>query len=67
MKKSSILLSLLLGGCVTAEKEEEMGMCVKYMPIEDKRIRCAGGRGVAPQICIEEIVIRQFCVRYEKL
>ena len=64
-RRAIILLSLLLGGCVTAEKEEEMGMCVKYMPIEDKRIECAGGRGVAPQICVEKTVIRQFCVRRE--
>jgi len=65
MKKSSILFSLLLGGCVTAEKEEEMGMCVKHMPIPDKRVKCAGGRGVAPQICVEETITKLICVRRE--
>jgi hypothetical protein len=67
MKKSSVLLSLLLGGCVTAEKDDNRGMCTKFMPIPDRKIECAGGRGVAPQICVEKTVIKQFCVRYETL
>lgn len=67
MKKSSMILSLLLGGCVTAEKDVNRGMCTKYMSIPDKKIECAGGRGVAPQICVEKTVTKQFCVRYETL
>ena len=63
MKKSTILLSLLLGGCVTAEKEEDRGMCEKYMTISERKIKCTGGRGVAPQFCIEEIVPKLVCVK----
>lgn len=69
MKKLTITLLMLLGGCVTAEAEKDVnrGMCTKFMPVPDKKIECAGGRGVAPQICVEKTVIKQFCVRYETL
>jgi hypothetical protein len=66
MKKyNAVLLSLLLGGCVTTKKEERT--CIDYSAYPQTKEECVGGRGVAPLICVQKTYMKPFCVRYAEL
>ena len=66
MKKCyAVFLSLLLGGCVTTKKEERT--CIDYRSYPQVKEECTGGRGVAPQICVQKTYTKLFCVKYAEL
>lgn len=56
-----IILVLFLTGCVSVKDNR---ICKEYATIPDWVQECTGGRGVAPQICVQKKVNRTFCVKY---
>ena len=65
MKKITIaLFFILLSGCATKSLETPAPICLEYKTYETTEQECTGGRGVAPQICLEKVVVRTYCSRY---
>ena len=65
MRKITIALlsGLLYTGC-SMTKETPAPICLEYKTYETTEQECVGGRGVAPQICFEKVVVKTYCSRY---
>ena len=67
MRKITIALFfiLLYTGCSTIkETPAPAPICLEYKTYETTEQECVGGRGVAPQICFEKVVVKTYCSRY---
>jgi len=57
-------ISLILSGCVTTEKVDK-GLCLKWTTFTSERLECAGGRGVAQQVCVVREIQMAHCLVWE--
>lgn len=70
MKKILLALFLTIGytGCSTVkEAPESLRYCLKYASYETVESECTGGRGVAPLMCVDKVVTKTYCVKWETL
>lgn len=59
--KRILILSFIISGCVSNEPK---GDCVEWRSFPTNREVCTGGRGVAPTVCVIDVVDKLICVRY---
>lgn len=65
MKRLLVLsISFILSGCATTEKVDK-GLCLKFTTFISERMECAGGRGIAAQVCVVRHVPMTHCTVWE--
>ena len=65
MKRLLVLsISFILSGCANTEKVDK-GLCLKFTTFISERMECAGGRGIAAQICVVRHVPMTHCTVWE--
>ena len=65
MKRLLVLsISFILSGCANTEKVDK-GLCLKFATFISERLECAGGRGIAAQVCVVRRVPMTHCTVWE--
>lgn len=65
MRYSLVLLLTVVAGCSTIGEQVDKGLCLKWRTFNTEKMECAGGRGVAQQICVVRQIQVTECAVWE--
>ena len=65
MRFLAVLLLTSVIGCSTMGKQVDKGLCLKWTTFTSERLECAGGRGVAQQVCVVREIQMAHCLVWE--
>jgi len=60
-----IAVLTIVTSCSTMGKQVDKGLCLKWTTFTSERLECAGGRGVAQQVCVVREIQMAHCLVWE--